>query len=231
MQVQWLDKNNAHDLWHAGLAILVKLAAANADYLPPGLLITGVTLSNQYAGTRGSFARIRRGTYQRQDVATKELLIKSPTAEEIGKVRKVSQIMMSYHTVADGQHRLNEQQLMREVVVWKHLNNANVLKFLGVAILDVGGSTKITTLVTPFMHNGTLTDWIRKFEPRYRTLTQERHRLVSNICRTSATVNKKLTRVEVNRLYLRTRVPASAQYCARGCTSGKNQAFLYVLST
>jgi hypothetical protein len=191
MQVQWLDKNNAHELWHAGLAILVKLAAANADYLPPGMLITGVTLSNHYAGTRGVFARIRRGTYQRQDVATKELMIKTPTAEQVEKVRKVSQIGVPYQTAADARQRPTNQQLLREVVVWKYLNNANVLKFLGVAILDVGGPTSITTLVTPFMHNGTLADWIRKFKSRYRTLTQERHRLVSKTSLTLVTARAR----------------------------------------
>jgi hypothetical protein len=97
-----------------------------------------------------------------------------------------------YQTAADRQHHLTGQQLLREVVVWKHLNNVNVLKVFGVAILDVGGQAKITALVTPFMHNGTLTDWIRKFKPRQRTLTQERHRLVSNICLTLATAKIRI---------------------------------------
>ncbi|KXN81451.1 Serine/threonine-protein kinase HT1 [Leucoagaricus sp. SymC.cos] len=57
-------------------------------------------------------------------------------------------------------------QSAREIILWAHMSHENILPFYGVYALDA--STRKICLVSPFMENGSLRDFLRKHPTTHR---------------------------------------------------------------
>ncbi|ESK85279.1 kinase-likeprotein [Moniliophthora roreri MCA 2997] len=118
--------------------LLVKLSRSQ-DVLPSTLFIKGIELRDTNAQFGGAFGDIYRAVYRDLEVAIKRMRVFPSTPES------------------------NRQKLYkgfcREAILWRALKHPYVLPFLGVDSETFPGSF---CLISPWMKNGTVLDYLRK---------------------------------------------------------------------
>ena len=114
----------------------------------------------------GGFGRIYRARYQGQQVALKVL---HKSRHEVSTLRFVTTTLSILIHFCKGSQR---KEFLREAIAWRSLSHRFILPFLGIY------KEKLQLcLVSPFMENGTLTQWRREQERG----AIEVHRMVRSI--------------------------------------------------
>jgi len=112
---------------------LRKLCAAK-EIFPRSFLISSAELRRQDYVAGGGFADVWRGIYKGRNVALK--LSKLPRTEEMSSARQI---------------------FVKEAVCWKYISHPNIVQFLGVE-----DSSSTLCLVSEWMENGTVGEYLQK---------------------------------------------------------------------
>ncbi|EIN13126.1 kinase-like protein, partial [Punctularia strigosozonata HHB-11173 SS5] len=118
-----------------GLARTLVRIVAQSRRLPSNFFIHGVQLHSRDSVASGGFGDIFKGSYLGKEVAVKRLRVR----------QKEGQIIRLY----------------REIIIWLSLDHPHVLPFYGV---DGISFSPLVCMVSPWMHNGSLLQYIQKVD-------------------------------------------------------------------
>jgi len=130
--------------WRTVMRVLIR-CIRERGVLPPNLLLSGVERRGSEPVWGGSFSDVWRGTFQEQPVAVKVLRIFA--AQEPQKLK---------------------QALGCEALIWRKLKHKNVQPFLGIGVCGTG-SNQLYSLVTPWMEEGHLMEYLSNHPSSSRT--------------------------------------------------------------
>lgn len=153
----------ASEEWKRVLSLFCKLAKFSQVY-PQCYELRGIQYDLSPIA-EGGFADVHKGNYRGQAVCLK--IVRQFTARALRVSVAVATgwiIYLLYYT---------EQMYIKELALWSHLSHSNILPFYGVYSID--DSQKIC-LVSPWMENGNLHDYLNRTQQSPLPLVSELNR-------------------------------------------------------
>ncbi|KAH8111284.1 kinase-like domain-containing protein [Phellopilus nigrolimitatus] len=132
------------------LRSIVRRSGKNHGFIPPSVYIQDVSLSDNYAVSGGGFAAVYKGSLASGSVVAMKVLRFFGTTEHPG-------------------WKQSSQSMCSEAMLWKTLNHPNITPLLGLACIGTGPTRKVA-MVSPWMQNGDLRQFLLGSRRRNRTL-------------------------------------------------------------
>jgi hypothetical protein len=157
---QWLDNTPEDHFARRSIVYLVVKLAAHSNQLPASLFLEDVMLDSLDSHSQGGFADVFSGYFGGHQVAIKRPRGLSPQ-EKASFYPVRSQSNKDVHKFT-----CTSQRFCREALIWRQLRHDNVLPFTGIDA-DTFRVSDLQAMVSPWMSNGTITDFIHsdKYDP------------------------------------------------------------------